>query len=184
MASITVRAVMRTRFTTAVLFTAAMLSLAACSDDDKTEAGGTPTTATSASAAAAPSSEPAVTAPATDAVPGSAAGGAADKAVCEATNTAGEAMKTSMLKLMSANSGNIAPADAKAILDDFTKSINQALDQAPESAVSTAAQKVADEAGKAAAAADPVEAAAAPEFEKSGTAFTAACKAAGVKVNF
>ncbi|WIM94215.1 hypothetical protein ACTOB_006220 [Actinoplanes oblitus] len=176
---------MRTRVTSAVLFTAAVLSLAACSDDDKTEASGTPTTAaTSASAPAATSSAPDVSISESGAIPGSAANGSADKVVCEASNTAGEAMKTAMLKIMKAGNGDIKPADAKAILDDFTKSVNQALDQAPESTVSTAAQKVADEAAKAASAADPVEAAAAPGFEKAGTELTAACKAAGISVNF
>ncbi|MFB9336903.1 hypothetical protein [Actinoplanes octamycinicus] len=176
---------MRTRVTSAVLFTAAVLSLAACSDDDKTEAAGTPTTAASAaSAPATAASQPDTSVSEAGSIPGSAANGAADKVVCEAGNKAGEAMKNAMLTIMKANNGDIKPADAKAILDDFTKSLNQAVDQAPESPVSTAAQKIADEAAKAASAADPVEAAAAPSFEKAGTEFTAACKTAGVSVNF
>ncbi|BCJ40901.1 hypothetical protein GCM10010168_47990 [Actinoplanes ianthinogenes] len=178
---------MRTRITAAVLFTAAALSLSACSDDDKTEAGSTPTTAPAASSvASAPSDAPRPdnTPSQNGAIPAPAGGGNADKVICEATNTAGESMKTAMLTIMKANNGDIKPADAKKILDDFTKAVNQALDQAPESTVATAARKISDEAAKAAAASDPVDAAAAPEFEKAGTAFTTACKTVGVPVNF
>ncbi|WP_203823458.1 hypothetical protein [Actinoplanes palleronii] len=176
---------MRTRITSAVLFTAAMLSLAACSDDDKTEAGAaTPTSAAAIAPSAAPSSAPVLDPESNPDAGGNQAAGVADKELCTATNTAGEAMKKAIVTLMSANSGTIAPADAKAILADFNKQVTTALGSVVTSKVAVSAKAVADEAAKAAAAADPITAAAEPGFEKAGTDFTAACKAAGVAVNF
>ncbi|GIF16490.1 hypothetical protein [Actinoplanes teichomyceticus] len=174
----------RTRVTSAVLLATAVLTLAACSDDDKTEAGSA-TPAAPASATAAPSASAIVTDPtATKDGPGSKAGAAADKELCTATDKAGQSMKKALVTLMSANSGTISAGDAKAILEDFTKQVTTALQSAGDSKVSAAAKAVADEAAKAATAADPVTAAAEPSFEKAGTDVAAACRAAGVPVSF
>ncbi|GIF06604.1 hypothetical protein [Actinoplanes siamensis] len=163
---------MRTRITSAVLFTAAVLSLGACSDDDKTEAGASSAgTSTATSAAAAPP---------VGATSAAAAGGASDKAICEETNKAGEAMKESLLGSM--KDGDFQPAEAKKMLEDFSTAVTAAAGSGT-SKIATGAKSLADIATKSASAADPLTAVEDPAFEKAGTELAAACQAAGVKVN-
>ncbi|WP_221322659.1 hypothetical protein [Actinoplanes sp. L3-i22] len=165
---------MRTRITSAVLFTAAVLSLAACSEDDKTEAGTTSAASVAATAASAP---PAPSAAATTAA---AAGGASDKTVCEETGKAGEAMKASLLA--ATKDGDFAPAEAKKMLEEFAAGVTAAAGSGAGE-IATNAKELAGIAAKTAAAADPMTALEDPAFEKSATELAAACKTAGVKIN-
>lgn len=166
---------MRTRITSAVLFTAAVLSLSACGDDDKSEAGASTTSSVAATAASGPPT------PAAEATTAAAAGGAGDKKVCEDANKAGEAMKDALVKAVSG--GDLAAADAKKMLTDFAAQMTTAVG-AETGPAATQAKKLADVAAKTAAATDPFAAMEDPSFEQAGTDLTAACKTAGVKVNF
>jgi hypothetical protein len=148
-----------------------MLTLAACGEDD------TATTAGSTPPASAPASVPAT-------VPSSPAGAdtANDKKLCASAESAGQAMKKELIAALQV-SDSPSPAAYKKILAGLDKKMTT-LAAGGDGAVATAIKKMGTEASKAAAAADPVEAAANPTFEKAGTDLTAACKAVGVTVNF
>ncbi|MEH1167351.1 hypothetical protein V6V47_18395 [Micromonospora sp. CPCC 205539] len=163
------------RFASALLILAATTALAACGDADKaTTAGSTPSASTSVSTSVAPTSA-AASAPA-------AAAGASDKKLCETVKKAGDDMKAELLKV--AMAGEPSAADFKKILIGLKDQLSAAASAGGDSKVATAVQQFNAEAAKAAAAADPAEAADNPAFEKAGTDITAACKAVGVSVNF
>ncbi|SNT03391.1 hypothetical protein [Actinoplanes regularis] len=160
---------MRTRVTSAVLFTAAMLSLAACSDDKKSDAGA----ATPATAAA---SAPAATTAA------AAASGASDKEICEGVNKAGEAMKADLIAAMAKANGELPPvADVKKLLGAFNTAVLAVTPADSTSKAGVAALQMAADSTKIAAAADPITAMEDPAYEKAGNDLEAACKAVGVK---
>ncbi len=158
---------MRTRVTSAVLFTAAVLSLAACSEEEKkSDAAATSTAA--ATTAAAPSSPPA------------AAAGASDKEICEAANKAGKAMTKDLSAAIT--DGDFSPAEAKTILGAFRESVLAVTAPDSSTKVGVAALQMTKDATKIAEAADPFTAMEDPAFEKAGTDLEAACKAVGVKL--
>lgn len=167
------------RMSSAVLIGVSVLSLAACGGDE------TPT-------AAAPTTAPAATTTATEAAPdpaatsvaaAPAAGGAAtDKQLCAAANKADKSMKAELIKAMQAG-GEPDAAVFKKVLDGLAGQLNTAA-AGSDSKVAVAMKDFAGRAGEAAAAADPVTASDTPAFEQSGKDLTAACKAAGVKVNY
>ncbi|SDS67786.1 hypothetical protein [Actinoplanes derwentensis] len=161
------------RFATAVLAGVSLLGLTACGDDEATSSAATP-------AAPAATSAQAATPEATSV----AAAEPADKVICEDAAKASDSFKKALLTLAQAGgNGEIAPADAKLMLTDFGKHLTEAV-AGSTTEVGKNAQIIADDATKAAAAADPISAVGAPESVKAGTALNAACKAAGVKTNF
>ncbi|MEV6346236.1 hypothetical protein [Actinoplanes sp. NPDC051851] len=158
-----------------VLFSFCMAMLTACgSEDGKSTDAAAPAATTSAVTSEAPA------APAADS--------ADDEKLCTEADKAGEAMKNDLLAAMkdAAAKGESEPSveDAKELLATFEATVAPLVASAGDSAVGAALTALATETGKAAAAADPFTAAQDPAFEQAGTDFTAACKAAGVTVNF
>lgn len=148
------------------------MALAACGGEDAaTPAGSAP------SASVAPSSA-ASSAPA----PSAAAGGKSDKELCESAKVVGDDMKAALIAAM--QSGDPSPAVFKQILTDLDQKMTSLVSAGSDSKVATAIKQFGAEASKAAAAADPATAADNPAFEKAGADITAACKTAGVSVNF
>ncbi|GAB2619686.1 hypothetical protein Aab01nite_33810 [Paractinoplanes abujensis] len=168
---------LRVRTTFAAVLGASLMSLAACAGDDATEASGTPaTTATSA----APAATTEAAAPAGDAPD--------DKTICNAANKADKAMKAELISQMQKTQGELDGAGYQKILVSLADQLTAAAGSS-ESEVGKAVKTfstLATEAGAnaAKAGANPEAALAAPGFEKSGTDLTAACKAAGVTVNY
>ncbi|MFI0796916.1 hypothetical protein ACH4OY_30155 [Micromonospora rubida] len=154
------------------------MALTACSGEDtKTTAGSTPSASTAPSSAAASASS----APSSTAAAGT-TGGASDKKLCESAKKAGDDMKSQFVAAM--QSGEPSPAVFKKILTDLDEKLTTLAATGSEGKVATALKQFGVEASKAAAAADPADAADNPAFEKAGADITAACKAAGVSVNF
>ncbi|MEU8301480.1 hypothetical protein AB0C04_29855 [Micromonospora sp. NPDC048909] len=85
---------------------------------------------------------------------------------------------------MAMQSGEPSPADFKKILTEMGEQMATFASAGGDSGVATAMSRFGAQASKAAAAADPVGAADNPAFEKAGADITAACRAAGVSVNF
>ncbi|MBM2621944.1 hypothetical protein JIG36_41230 [Actinoplanes sp. LDG1-06] len=162
---------MRTTF--AALVGASLMSLAACSGDDTSTASSTPTTATSAQPAAETTTE--AVAPAGDAP--------ADKDVCEAAGKADKAMKAELIEALKASNGEPTAADYKKVLTGLATQLTTAVGSS-ETEVGKAVKAFVADATEAANAADPVTAADNPEFTKAGSDLTAACKTAGVTVNY
>jgi hypothetical protein len=165
------------RITSTALLSVTLMSLAACGDDAAPTAAPTPavtaaptTAATSAAASAAPSAV-------------GTASGSADRTLCASANKAGEAMKDSFVAAIQAGE-QPTPAVLKKILLDFSDTVTTAAAAAGDSKVAAAVKQMAAQASKAAAAPNPIEAADNPVFVKAGSDLTAACKAAGVSVNF
>ena len=167
--------VISSRATFAALICASALALAACGGGDDTTAAPAPSTTT----AAAPA--PSATSAAPSAATGGTGIGAGDKKICESANKAGEKMKDDFVAAMT--SGEPSPAKLKQILGELDSKLSAVAGDA-DTKVAAAAKQMAAEAEKAASAADPMDAAANSGFEKAGSDLTAACKAAGVKVNF
>ncbi|WP_447140088.1 hypothetical protein [Micromonospora sp. LZ34] len=148
------------------------MAVAACGGEDTaTTAGSTPSAAPSSAAAA--SSAPASSA---------ATGGKSDKELCESAKKVGDEMKAALVAAMQA--GDPSPAVFKQILTDLDQKMTSLVSAGHDSKVATAIKLFGAEASKAAAAADPATAADNPAFEKAGADITAACKTAGVNVNF
>ncbi|WP_433344212.1 hypothetical protein [Micromonospora sp. CA-111912] len=155
------------------------MALTACGggEDTTTTAGSTPSASTApSSAAASPSSAP----PSTAAT--GATGGTSDKKLCESAKKAGDDMKAQLVAAL--QSGEPSPATFKKILTDLEGKMTTLASTGGDSKVATALKQFGVEAAKAAAAADPANSADNPAFEKAGADITAACKAAGVSVNF
>jgi hypothetical protein len=159
----------QTRIASAVLGGVFLLSVAACGTD-KTDsaAGSAPTNAASAPA-------PAETTAAAAAAP------ADDKAMCTAADKAAKAMTKEIVKLVGSGA-DPAPADYAKILNDMNAVLTATAKG--DGNVATAMKEVAAQSAKAATLPDPSAGAEDPAFEKAGKELTAACKAAGVKVNF
>ncbi|MGW1062821.1 hypothetical protein [Micromonospora rubida] len=105
-----------------------------------------------------------------------------DKKLCESAKKAGDDMKAQFVAAM--QSGDPSPAVFKKILTDLDEKLTTLAATGSDGKVATALKQFGVEASKAAAAADPADAADNPAFEKAGADITAACKAAGVSVNF
>jgi hypothetical protein len=167
------------RIASSLFLSACVLALAACGGADETTAGSAPAaSATTAASAAAPTSA----APAD-----SAGGGTSDKELCESANKAGEKMKKDFIAAFQASGGGELPpaAELKKVLTELNDELSAlAKSGAEDSKVVAALKTFGVEAAKAAKASDPATAADNPKFEKAGSDITAACKAAGVTVNF
>jgi hypothetical protein len=163
------------RITSTALLGATLMALAACGDDAAPIAAPVTTVSVPAPTSAAASVAASAEAPS--------AGGSADQKLCTSANKAGEAMKDSFVAAVQAG-GEPTPAALKKILLNFSDTVTTAAAAAGDSTVAAAVKKMAGEASKAAAAANPIEAADNPAFVKAGSDLTAACKAAGVSVNF
>ncbi|MER7892933.1 hypothetical protein ABTX15_24235 [Micromonospora sp. NPDC094482] len=157
-----------------VLISACLMALAACGEEDAaTTAGPSPAvSAAPSSADVTPSSAPS----------SPAAGGRSDKELCESAKKVGDDQKAALIAAM--QSGEPSPADFKKILTEMSEQMATLASAGGDSDVATAMSSFGAQASKAAAAADPVGAADNAAFEKAGADITAACKAAGVSVNF
>ncbi|MBL7253996.1 hypothetical protein [Paractinoplanes lichenicola] len=170
---------LRFRTVLTALVGASMMSLAACAGDDATEASSTTPATTATSAAPAATTEAA--APAAGDAPD-------DKTICTAAGKADKAMKAELISQMQKTQGELDGAGYQKILVSLADQLTTAAGSS-ESEVGKAVKTfatLATEAGAnaAKAGANPEAALDAPGFEKSGTDLTAACKAAGVTVNY
>jgi nucleoid-associated protein YgaU len=86
-------------------------------------------------------------------------------------------------ELVAALQSGGTPASFKKVLTNMDEKMTT-LSAASDSKVAGAMKEVGVQAAEAAKAADPAEAADNPAFEKAGANLTAACKSAGVTVNF
>ncbi|GIE99606.1 hypothetical protein Ari01nite_70710 [Paractinoplanes rishiriensis] len=148
-----------------------MLTLTACGGAD--EAGAPTATATTAASA------PAAT-PTSEAAP--AAAGADDKKICESVKKAGEEMKAELVKAVQAGEDFESPEAMKKIISGLHEKLVPLAASAGDSEVGAALTAFSEEAAKSLAAKDP--SANEKEFEKTGTAITAACKPTGVNAGF
>ncbi len=125
--------------------------------------------------------------PAPSAPPSSAAAqtarGASDKELCQSAKKAGDEMKAALVAALKAGK-DPSPALFRKILTELTEKVTTVAATGVDGKVVTAMNQFGVEAAKAAAAADPAEAADNPAFEKAGKDLAAACKAAGVTVTF
>ncbi|MEO3748552.1 hypothetical protein [Plantactinospora sp. B5E13] len=156
---------------------ASLITLSACGGEEpENTAGSTPSTSAAAPSASAPASSAPASAPA-----GAATG---DKELCESVKKAGEEMMDAFVAAFT--SGNEPDsAELKKVLTDLSKELETlAASGGADSKVVAALKGFGAEASKAASAADPMTAAENPAFEKAGSEITAACKTAGVTVNF
>lgn len=157
------------------------MALTACGGEETTTtAGSTPSASTAPTSAAASASS----APSPSAAAGATGGtgGTSDKKLCESAKKAGDDMKAQLVAAL--QSGEPSPAVFKKILTDLEGKMTTLASSGGDSKVATALKRFGVEASKAAAEADPANAADNPAFEKAGADITAACKAAGVSVNF
>ncbi|MER7167473.1 hypothetical protein ABT336_15565 [Micromonospora sp. NPDC000207] len=147
-----------------------LLTLTACGGEDATPAAATPTTAATSAAT------PALASPAVDPV--------SDKEVCEKAQKTSTEMTQAILKA-AATEGEASTNATKALLTQMTKDLAEtAASGSPDSEAVTALTAVNAEIVKASTAADPLTAMDNPASEKAGKDFNAACKKAGVEVNF
>ncbi|MEU5906908.1 hypothetical protein [Micromonospora sp. NPDC047527] len=103
-----------------------------------------------------------------------------DKDLCESAKKASDEMKAELVKV--ATAGEPSAADFKKILLELEQKVTTVATAGGDSKLAAALRQFGAEASKAAAAADPAEAADNPAFEKAGKGITDACKAAGVSV--
>lgn len=154
-----------------MLIGVSLMALTACGGDDTTAAPApAPTTA------AAPAATDEAAAPADGPAPD-------DKKLCTEAAAAAKKMTADLVEVMKASQGEMPTAEMKKILaglgDDLTKVAGSS-----DSEVGAAIKDFAAKSTEAAAAADPVTATDNEGYEQSGKDINAACKTAGVKVNF
>ncbi|RAK29786.1 hypothetical protein B0I29_117112 [Actinoplanes lutulentus] len=147
------------------------MGLAACGYEAATEVAAPATTATAA--ATTPAAEPTATAIASK----------TDKELCEEANKAADSFKKAILVLAQSGASEIAPADAKAMLEDFAAQLTTASEGA-DSEVATAIKAQAAASEKAAQAKDPASALDSAETTNASKQINAGCKKAGVTTNF
>lgn len=92
-------------------------------------------------------------------------------------------MKDAFIAAAMQSAGEPSPAVVKKILNGFAEEMTALAAAGGDSKAATASKRVGAEASKAAAAADPTEAADNAAFEKAGGQLAAACKAAGVDLD-
>jgi hypothetical protein len=153
----------------------AALTLAGCGGEEDTTAESAPSVSAAPSAPAASASSP----PSPSAAPA----GKSDKELCESAKQAGEDMKASLVTALQADAA-AAPAAFRKILTELDEKMTALAAAGGDTAVTAGLKQFAAEAAKAAKAADPAAAADNPTFEKVGTDLSAACKTAGVDINF
>ncbi|MBO4163205.1 hypothetical protein [Micromonospora antibiotica] len=167
------------RFSTVALTCLSVLALAACSEAKPST---TAAPSSSATGAAAPAASPSVTtAPTTDA-PTAAADPAADKKLCTAAKKIAETTKVDVVKAAMAG-GDPNPAIKKAY-NELASGLAKATAGTPGSEAATALAAFGVAAGRVATAPDMDAAADGPEFQKTSAMANAACKKAGVDINF
>ncbi|MFI7606015.1 hypothetical protein ACIBTV_12905 [Micromonospora sp. NPDC049366] len=106
-----------------------------------------------------------------------------EKTLCESAEKAGQDMKKALIAAV--QSGNEPSAEVyRKMLTDLHDKLAALTPGGGDGKVADALNRMGAEAAKAAAAGDPAAAADNPAFEKAGTDLTAACKTAGVTVNF
>ncbi|WBB79618.1 hypothetical protein O7606_26320 [Micromonospora sp. WMMD882] len=162
------------RVTSAIVMCAVLTTLAACGGEDAADPAGSSSTTSSAPSSAATTASSA---------PSASTAGASDKDLCESAKKAGDEMKAELVKAVSSGS-EPTPAVFQKILTDLEKAVTGLAATGGDSPVATALKQFGVEAAKAASEADPAAAADNPAFEKAGADITAACRAAGVDVNF
>jgi hypothetical protein len=158
------------RITSAALIGVSMMALAACGGEDATTAKPAPATTTAATPLASEPAEAGTT------------GGVSDKELCESVKKAGDDMTAALVAAVKA--GEPTAADYSKILTGMAAAMDKLAATGTEGDVLTAIKKIGAESATAAAAGDPTEAASTASFEKAGAEMTAACKKAGVKLNF
>lgn len=156
-----------------MLICATVLAVAGCGGgaDEGIATWSTPPAATASSSASG------------SAAPSSAAGGTSDKKVCESAKKAGEDMKAALVAAVQSGT-EPSPALFKKVLTELDEEVTSLAARAGDGPVATALKRFGAEAAKAAAADDPATAADTPAFAKAGTDLAAACRTAGVDINF
>ncbi len=163
------------RVASAVLIGVSLMTLTACSGDDTPAAVATPP-------AAAPTGETADPAATTPPAAEPVAAAPSDKKLCEGANTADKAMKAELIKAMQSSGGDLPAADTKKILTGLATKLMAAGES--DTKVGAAVKEFVAQTTAAASAADPMAALDNPAYEKAGKGLTAACKTAGVTVNY
>lgn len=157
------------RLASTMLICASVVALSACGDEATETTAGSSPGASPASTSAAPSSP--------------AAASMSDKEICEAVKKAGDEMKE--LVITAAQSGKTpTAAEFQKMLTDMQTTATSLASSGGEGPVTTAMKQLVAEVSKAATAADPMTAADNPAYVKAGADLTAACKTAGVNINF
>lgn len=155
----------RNRICAAVLAGAFLMSATACGSDDDT------TPAAAGNAPAATTAAPAATTPA--------AAAPSDKELCETAQKADKEMRQKLVETL----GSGKEPEPSFYGNLYTEMADR-MKNTGDGAVADAMNEFAAGLDKAAAAKDPGEAGDNPAVEKAGEKITAACKAAGVPVNF
>lgn len=156
--------VTRNRICAAVLAGAFLMSATACGSDDDT------TPAAAGNAPAATTAAPAAT---------TAAAAPSDKELCETAQKADKEMRQKLVETL----GSGKEPEPSFYGNLYTEMADR-MKNTGDGAVADAMNEFAAGLDKAAAAKDPGEAGDNPAVEKAGAKITAACKAAGVPVNF
>lgn len=147
-----------------------LLTLTACGGEDATPAAATPTTASTSADSPAPAS------PAVDPID--------DKEVCEKAQKTGTEMKQAIVRVV-ATEGDASVDATKAVATQMAKDLAETVASgSPDSDAVIALKAFVTEFEKAAKAADPLTAMDTPAIDKASKDFNAACKKAGVEVNF
>ncbi|TDB77028.1 hypothetical protein [Micromonospora sp. KC723] len=164
----------RARFSTVVLTSVSLLTLAACGGEEpSTTAAPTPSTTTSATADT----------PSATGSSAAAADPASDKKLCEAAKKIGDESKAAVVKAVSSGQ-DPTPLMKKAYTDMAEGMVATAATGGSGSEVATALAAFGTEAGKVAGAADMTAAADGAGLRKASADANAACKQVGVNVNF
>lgn len=168
------------RLSTVVLTCVSVLALTACSKAEPVPTAAPPTSASAAPSASAADS-PATTGPASTG-PAAAGDPAADKKLCTAAKKIATTTKTDVMKA-AMSGGDPNPAIKKAYTEMAT-GLAKATADSPASEAVTALGAFGAAAGRVATAPDMDAAASGPEFQKTSAMANAACKKAGVDINF
>ncbi|MET0416356.1 MAG: hypothetical protein ABW022_10080 [Actinoplanes sp.] len=167
---------MRTRLASAVLIGVSFMSLTACGSEETPTAASTPPPAATSAAPAPDATSAAPEATSDKKAP-------SDKQLCQTAGKADEAMKAALIKALQESGGDPSAEQFAKVLNGLADELSTAAADS-DSKVGKAMKQFAAQATEAAGAADPTTAADNPAFEKSGKSLTAACKAAGVTVNY
>lgn len=173
------------RLSTVVLTCVSVLALAACSAAEPATPAAPSTSATATAGAASSVSPSTAASPATTdpaANPTGAANPAADKRLCTTAKKIAEKTKVDVMKA-AMSGGDPNPAIKKAYTEMATE-LAKATAGTPGSEAVTALAAFGAAAGRVATAPDMDAAASGPEFQKTSAMANAACKKAGVDINF
>ena len=157
------------RLMASTVFCVSALALSACGGGDAPAGTAAPSATTAATTGA----------PATSSAPAAAA--ASDKEICNAAVKATTAFGEKLAESLKAGK-ELTSADIQALLNAMATDLSVA--EGGTSDVAKSAQVMVAELKKVAASADLATAEDSPEYQKAGTELDAACKAAGVEINF